>query len=544
MTSRHQGHRYQRLFPKKAPRIVTLSLLLALLVPVGLLTLSLITFLSSSYSRPCLPFSLQRISTSGHRLLSCSSIPAPSRAGFESVETMGEASHILNGAGGESGNVDPASAEAGAGRFAGFLQSQKEAFMDDLRKSNLNGWTIAMGNEAGDLDSLASSIGFAYLSQTLKAERSIPLNLTPSSLMRLRPENLLAFQNARIPLSTLFHLESIPDPSTLVRLGAKFALVDHNRLLPAFSHPDLTDPVVAIIDHHEDEHQHSSALIREIVVPTGSCASLVTRHFEPWWTKSSSSPAGPAGSPIPPELPTFLLSAILIDTAGLKAGGKATQNDTDAAAFLYPLSTLASSSSSSETAAETLNEASPIAALTTQLQDAKFNVSDMSTNDLLLRDYKQYTLPSASSDFPILQVGVSTVPLGLKPWLERDGGWNRLLQGVDEEMIQKNLDIEGVLTSYNNKNGKHRRELLLVVRTGGAVKDANTAKRMVQDLTLGLEGSVEIELKSWDKTSALFSKDGELDTSFRVARVWKQGNAKATRKQVAPLLRDLIAKLH
>jgi hypothetical protein len=44
---------------------------------------------------------------------------------------------------------------------------------------------------------------------------------------------------------------------------------------------------------------------------------------------------------IPPELSTLLLSAILIDTKGLKAGGKAVDVDREAAAYLIPLSHLA-----------------------------------------------------------------------------------------------------------------------------------------------------------------------------------------------------------
>ena len=392
-----------------------------------------------------------------------------------------------------------------------------------------------------DLDSLSSSIGFAYLSQTLRAERSIPLILTPSSLMRLRPENQLVLRNCRIPLSSLLHLESIPDPKALAGLGAKFALVDHNRLLPAFASAQASadgseNPVVAIIDHHDDEHQHESAPLRELTVPTGSCASLVTEHFQSTWTSANSSPAGQAGSPIPPELATLLLSAILIDTAGLKAGGKATTVDNTAASFLYPLSSLSGAASTESASLLAPDGSSGIAQLTSELQKAKYNVSDMSTHDLLLRDYKEYTLPTASSSFPALQVGLSTVPLGLKDWVKRDGGWDALLKGVDEQMAGRKLDIEGVLTTFENKNGKHRRELLVVLGTGRAIGDLSTAKRVLQELEHGLEGSTQIELTPWDKNSELFSKQGELDSSARIARVWRQDNAKATRKQVAPLM--------
>ena len=64
--------------------------------------------------------------------------------------------------------------------------------------------------------------------------RTIPLILTPSTLMNLRPENLLAFRNSGISLSTLLHVDTIPQSSALAGYGANFALIDHNNLLPAF----------------------------------------------------------------------------------------------------------------------------------------------------------------------------------------------------------------------------------------------------------------------------------------------------------------------
>ena len=53
------------------------------------------------------------------------------------------------GPGVKAGDGHAASAEAGAGRLAGFLQTQKESFLADLDRQNLKGWTLAMGNEAG-----------------------------------------------------------------------------------------------------------------------------------------------------------------------------------------------------------------------------------------------------------------------------------------------------------------------------------------------------------------------------------------------------------
>ena len=156
-------HRYTPLTPHHRrytprPRTITYSLLLIFLIPLALLTLSLITYLTTSVSRPCLPFSLHRISSTGHRLLSCSAISSNSASEILGSESFGEMTGDEGagiGTGGLAGGPSNGGASgsdglsAGPSRLAGFLQSQKESFMGDLGKRNLKGWTIAMGNEAG-----------------------------------------------------------------------------------------------------------------------------------------------------------------------------------------------------------------------------------------------------------------------------------------------------------------------------------------------------------------------------------------------------------
>ena len=83
--------------------------------------------------RPCLPFSIHRISTAAHRTLSCQAQVQAQAPGHKNP-TM---STSLN------------EADLAGSRLAGFLQSQKELFYGDLENGKGKGWTVAVGNEAG-----------------------------------------------------------------------------------------------------------------------------------------------------------------------------------------------------------------------------------------------------------------------------------------------------------------------------------------------------------------------------------------------------------
>ena len=367
--------------------------------------------------------------------------------------------------------------------------------------------------------------------------------------MHLRPENLLALQRAHIPVGTLLHPEDLPfGTEKLVDEGVKIALVDHNSLLPEFG--NNPDAVVAVIDHHEDEGAHPRADPRLIRTPTGSCSSLVTKHFMDKWKASVSGPAGAAGSPVPPELATLLLSSILIDTQGLKKGGKSVEADYEAVQFLYPLSTLVNGSTSFSVQATKEGEISTLEAYASELAEIKFNVTGMSTADLLQRDYKQYAWTSANKAYPTLHVGLSTVPMALKNQLQAEpSGWQSYMAHVDAFMAERGIDVEGILTSFKSETKKKsKRELILVVRSGASIPNVATAKQILEYLVDGLAAETEtFALAPWadGKSGAkgdLAAESGKwLESSTRVAAAFDQGNHRSTRKQVAPAL---VSKPH
>ncbi|TFY76065.1 hypothetical protein EWM64_g7946 [Hericium alpestre] len=238
-----------------------------------------------------------------------------------------------------------------------FLQLQKVNYLKAVDQGQAKQWTVVMGNEAGDLDSLASAIAYAWYATNTRKSLTVPLIQSPHADLPLRAENLHTLALAGIdPGRDLLCLDDAP---FLPLPSDKFALVDHNTLNPRFAHPGAR--VIAVIDHHADEGNHiDTADPRIVAVPTGSCASLVA-------------PLLRDAPDTPSELATLLLAAICIDTDGLKLGGKAEQADRDAVALLLPRSTLAQQQPSSPTRSTTFATAAEPALqrLTAELQAKK-----------------------------------------------------------------------------------------------------------------------------------------------------------------------------
>lgn len=368
--------------------------------------------------------------------------------------------------------------------------------------------------------------------------------------LKLRPENLLALELAGIEADSLLCTDDIPDHEAFP--SDTFALVDHNRILPHFSENNPDTRIIAIVDHHEDEKQHPDANPRIVVVPVGSAASLVTEHLRE------------CGLEIPSDICTLLLCAILIDTGGLHPNGKAEAIDHSAASYLLPRSgalTLSGVSTAS------LNEmplyiSPPVTSLTQQLAQCKADISHLGTSEQLRRDYKQYRWKVAPEG-RMVDVGLSTVPLDLRVWLSRGVLQEEFWMPLDDFMDKRGLDVLGVLTTFSDakktknkgaegsesarggstsskeKKGKHKRQMLFVTRD----------EKLAQRLWHGIQESDELEAEErliykyatkfrTNMEKSDIAKDGGV--AGRIVRAYKQGNARATRKVIAPLLQQIF----
>ncbi|KAI0767405.1 DHH phosphoesterase [Fomes fomentarius] len=431
-----------------------------------------------------------------------------------------------------------------------FLKERKVAYLDAVKAGNGKEWTVVMGNEAGDLDSIASAIAYSWYASKLRGTTAVSLIQTPRSELRLRAENLLALELAKLnPETDILCIDDIPVGQSDPFPSHNFALVDHNRLQPRFTRENSGARVVAVVDHHEDEGLYrDTADPRLIVVPTGSCASLVTQLFEEHLSASAAA-SDSETEEIPPELATLLLCSVLIDTNGLKLGGKAEAADLRAARFLISRAAKADSTAQQDSGTinssavskapslgavneEALHETPGVQELNAILQERKASVSHLRSLDLLKRDYKEYTMSPAQAPSKEILVGLSSVPVGFQSWLPRDEDfWSE----TEKFMQERGLTVLGILTSFREHpepgksgRGKHRREQMYVVRGDN---DLATA------LFDALEDTEDLNLKR--RKFPEYGVHIGFGDSYR-ARVWKQKNVDATRKVTAPLVKSII----
>jgi exopolyphosphatase len=374
---------------------------------------------------------------------------------------------------------------------------------------DLNLRSLERANLLADLDSLASAIAYAWYATHHLGQPTVPLLQTPRADISLRAENLYALDLSGVDPSHLLTGDELP---TNAAPAEKYALLDHNTLMERFAAYEGAR-VVAIIDHHKDEKNHLDASPRTIEVPTGSCSSLVARLIKKDWPEGMGH-----------EVARLLLSAILIDTGGLKAGGNAEVADREAAPFLLERAGLTGVSVG--TVADT-QEVGEVKELTKTLAAKKDSVDHLGSRDLLRRDYKEYRfVPSWNAEGTLI-VGLAGVPRSVKVITGGDEKGGKVLGAACVAWLEeKGLDMLGMLTS----KGKHRREMVWVVRDDNEVK-----KRLWK----GLEESKELRLVRKKGKEYVDGMESGVGKGYKM-RMYKQGNGYATRKVTAPLIRGII----
>ncbi|KAF3912881.1 Exopolyphosphatase [Arthrobotrys entomopaga] len=403
-----------------------------------------------------------------------------------------------------------------------FLQGAKTAFL--AATSAQRNVKLVAGNESADLDSFVSSVLYAYfdslihspyikkpgplISPAAEVDRffsrlsspPLPFLNIPRSELSLRPEHAHLVSQVSFTLDDVPTLDDIP--STLDPTLTSLTLVDHNVLQPPLS-SRFSNQVTGIIDHHVDENKYPDANPRYITT-SGSCVSLVTNYFRNAYpTHWESIPA-----PMHSEIARFALAPILIDTANLTS--KVTPIDVVQVTELL----------------ERIGDGFDRGEFYRGLQEAKRDLSGLSVNGLLRKDYKQWGGDNG------VTLGVSAITRSLAWVVKKAGGVGAFKDELEGYAKEKGVDVAVVMTTDSDSKSGFRRDLLIWGLNDRTKSFAQQFEESAKD---------KFELGRWpDEEDGM---DEGVEEVVEGMKAWTQSSLDLSRKQVAPVLRDVANKL-
>jgi exopolyphosphatase len=368
-----------------------------------------------------------------------------------------------------------------------------------------------------DLDSLCSAVVFAYLRTYTPLSTSdtihIPLSNLPRADLGLRPELRPVLTRAQLKLGdliTITDLQTSAQQTGLKPQNTRWILVDHNVLQGELGRA-YSCRVIGTIDHHDDENKVPKDCGNEprIITKSGSCTSLVIDYCKEAWDAATKQSEVDETAAWDTELAQLALAPILIDTHNLKDSSKTTSTDIKAVEYLES-KIMASNDYSREEYFQ-------------QISSAKSDIGTLSSDDILRKDYKQWT------DGDSVNLGMSSVVKDMHFLVDHAGGTNAFLDNIRQFATERKLSLYAIMTT-STTDGKFKRELLVYALNNKGVAAARVFDEDSAD-DLGLTG--------WER--------GELDSNGsgdkqEWRRCWVQSRVDASRKQVGPMLRKAINK--
>lgn len=338
---------------------------------------------------------------------------------------------------------------------------------------------VVLGNEACDVDSMVCALTYAYfLSKTASETLALPLlNIRESDLV-LRSDNVYLLRQVGLSPDLLLFRDQL-DLRALQRAGRlRLTLVDHN-VLPS-SDGDLEGSVVEVIDHHMLEREPSPACPVTVEM-VGSCATLVTERI-----------IQKAPEILDQQIAQLLYAAVLLDCVNMApSAGKVTPKDSQFAAVLE----------------SRFPALPPRGALFQNLNNAKFDVSGLNTEQMLRKDMK-----SVSGN---LNVAISVLYIKLEDFLQRP----RLEAELSGFCLKFGFDLLLMMTISFTENKEPIREL--------AVFSHSTTCR--EEVSLYLEQAHSPALNLCP-----------ISCPHPHITAYQQGNSLASRKKLLPIVKDFL----
>ena len=375
--------------------------------------------------------------------------------------------------------------EEGVGHFSEWSKATKLAFLSDWVKGKADEWTIVMGNEGGDLDSMTAALTWAYhLSHSTlhhpQPRKAVALLQTPLDALDLRPENKVALDNSKMSSGhrDLLTIDELPaHPREIAKKIGGIMLVDHPLPLSVWNDAKI----LGIIDHHADRGIAPHADLR-IFEQVASCTTLVARQMLNELEAIPPPPNGPGEYHMPHELLELILDAIAIDSDGLNPK-KSTPADAASAQRV-----LARSNWRNESLPEVMDR------LDSELGKAKRDLSHLSIRDLLRRDWKGDVVQTHDTNTPDIHLGFASTPVSLDDQIERTPGKSINAWFIVERRWTAEIkaDVSLCLNKYRNKKGDKVREIVLTVRHDHRI-NREQANSLFDAISGALEESFELK---------------------------------------------------
>jgi exopolyphosphatase len=391
-------------------------------------------------------------------------------------------------------------------------------FLTGLRRHiNEKPLRFVTGNQSADMDSVVSALSFAFFkAQQAPSEPVVPIINITREEFKLRKDIGLLLGTYSIGQDLLFFIEDFERMSENCE-KVHLTLVDHCNIQGDIFHKYAGEnklQIDTIIDHHEDENVAKDADPR-IITKSGSCSSLVFNYF---YTNLQDKTIFDTS-----DVCGLLLGPLLIDTSNMTQ--KVEMEDSVAFSryiMLLQDSHISKNMTRLTRAAGDVSTESLMLTYYETLKSAKKDLSGLSFFDILRKDYKQFT-------FNGLRVGFSSLGK-LYLWIFNKFSSKDIEEALLRTVNYHNLDMLVITTSYTKKtNNEYTREFSYYVKLdapkAGELKEIGALAR--QGLSLNDKiydhGSFEKKLQSIDNLI-----------------LFNQGNVQASRKQVVPIIKDVL----
>ncbi|KAK9383002.1 uncharacterized protein V2V93DRAFT_389865 [Kockiozyma suomiensis] len=392
-----------------------------------------------------------------------------------------------------------------------FLSLAREAVRKGLKITANQRVLLVTGNESADLDSFTSSLVFAYLTATHPTpafqnrtySHIIPIVNIPREEVSLRPELHYLLSTLSIPESDVICKDEFLSSLSSTEADCESVdvmLLDHNNLLSDLG-AKFGKNVIGILDHHADEELHKDADPR-VIEPVGSCTTLVIEYYKDFFSTET---ADREEAKSISDISGLALAPILVDTANLTS--KAVKRDFEAVKLL---------------STAVLDGADPLESYYSALMSAKRSIDDFSLRDILRKDYKEWHEDNGRS------VGISSSVRSLK-WTVEKFGVKAFKAGIEKwAKEERKLDAYVFMDSFVDEKEGYRRDLLVTI---SSEKGDDCVRRFVK------AAKVEFKLKEFTEEDCIADLKVDEKAGFWF---YRQDNLKASRKQVAPLVRKYM----